>query len=199
VLNAVDARADEVGQGVGAEGVRGDPGTLGVGGRDRRDERAPGPFRREIPDTPVDPVADELHPAVPAPGLEGHLGREIRRLDLHRQVGDVPTGGGDVPPGPDDPREVRLVVERAGVDRGPAVPQRQDAHGPLGQCLLAGRGEVLDVAAALGDADVAVRVDQAGQQPAAAADRLRARDGLEGEPAVPHPHVAGLPQGEHHA
>ena len=41
VLDAVDAGADQVGQRVGAEGVRGDPGALLVGGRDRGLEHVP--------------------------------------------------------------------------------------------------------------------------------------------------------------
>ena len=39
VLDAVDAGADQAGQRVGAEGVRGDPGALLVGGRDRGGQR----------------------------------------------------------------------------------------------------------------------------------------------------------------
>ena len=65
MLDAVDAGADQAGEGVGAEDVGGDPGAGGVGGVDRGHQHVVGPQRRQVADAAVDPVADELHPAVP--------------------------------------------------------------------------------------------------------------------------------------
>ena len=87
VLDAVDARTDQAGQRVGAEGVRGDPRALLVGRGDRGDEDVGRPLRRQIADTAVDPVADELHPAVAPPGLHADLGHQVAGLDLDGEPG----------------------------------------------------------------------------------------------------------------
>src|SRR5206468_370634 len=121
------------------------------------------------------------------------------RLHLDRETRDVAAGSGDVPAGPDDPRQVGLVVQEPGVDRRTAVAQRQDTGRPLVERLLPGGVAVLQGAAARTDADVAVRVDETGQQPAAPADRLRTRHRLERESAVADPDVAVLTLGQHHA
>ena len=65
----------------------------------------------------VDPVADQLDPAVAAPRLPAHVGGQVAGLDLVRVVADVAAGAGDVAAGPDDPRQVLAVVDPAGVGR----------------------------------------------------------------------------------
>ena len=89
VLDAVDARVDQPGQRVLAEDVGGDPGPVGVCGLDRRLEHVVGPQRGEIADFAVDPVADQLHPAVAAPRLLGHRRRQLRLVfQLDGQPGE---------------------------------------------------------------------------------------------------------------
>ena len=71
MLDAVDARVDETRQRILAEHVRGDAGAVVVGGVDRRLEHLVGPQWRQIADLAVDPVADQLHPAVAPSRLLG--------------------------------------------------------------------------------------------------------------------------------
>ena len=81
---------------------------------------------------------------------------------------------------------------RARVSTG--EPQSRSARTPadrVDECLRAQPGEVLDVLAAESQSDVAVRVDQAGQQPAVPDDGLGARHRLEGEPARRGPRRRG--------
>ena len=92
--------------------------------------------------------------------------------------------------------DYRLVVEGPGVDRRPAVAQRQHPGRPLDQGLLAQPRQVAHVAAPAGDAHVAVGVDQAGQQVPAPADGLGTRHPVEGEPPAGDPEVAVLALGE---
>ena len=120
VLDAVDAGVDQAGQRVLAEHVGGDPGPVGVRGVDGRLQHVVGPQRRQVADPAVDPVADELDPAVAPARLLGDLGRQLRFvLDVDRQAADVALGPRDVPARPDDARQVVPVVEAAGVHRRP--------------------------------------------------------------------------------
>ncbi len=80
---------------------------------------------------------------------------------------------------------------------GVVLPEGEHPGSPLGEGLLPQPVEVRDVDAAHPDTDVAVRVDQPGQQPAAGADRLHAGHRIEGEPAVADPDVTLLPLGQH--
>jgi hypothetical protein len=66
VLDGVDPGVDEVGQRLLAEGVHGHPGPGGVGPLDGRPEGVARPQRGEVALRAVDPVADELDPAVAA-------------------------------------------------------------------------------------------------------------------------------------
>ena len=66
VLDRVDAGRDQPGQRVLAEDVGGDPRAEFVRPPDRLLERAVGPERGQIAGRPVDPVADDLDPAVAA-------------------------------------------------------------------------------------------------------------------------------------
>ena len=87
VLDAIDAGRDQPGQRVLAEHVRGDAGAVGVRGVDRRLEDVVGPQRRQITDVAVDPVADQLDPAVAPPRLLGDRVGQLRFvLDVDRQA-----------------------------------------------------------------------------------------------------------------
>ena len=66
------------GQRVLAEHVGGHPGAAGVRDGDRLGQHVVRPQRREIADVPVDPVADDLDPAVAVRDLPGHLARAAR-------------------------------------------------------------------------------------------------------------------------
>ncbi len=164
VLDAVDAGLDQRRQGLLGEAVRGDaraePVRLGDGGLDL----AARPAGRQVAGLAVDPVTDELDPAVAVAGLPRHVGHEVLRLDLMRVVADVAAGTGDVPARADDARQVVPVVDPAGVGGRAGVAQQQRARVAIGdRLLLAGRGVHRAV---LVEADVAVGVDQAGQCPA---------------------------------
>jgi hypothetical protein len=84
---------------------------------DRRLDRAARPAGGQIPGVPVDPVADELDPAVAAPGLLSDVRDEVVGLDLMGEVADVAAGARDVTARPDDLRQVLPVVDPAGVGR----------------------------------------------------------------------------------
>ncbi|GMA40229.1 hypothetical protein GCM10025883_22740 [Mobilicoccus caccae] len=86
-------------------------------GLDRELERGHRPARAEVALLAVDPVADELDPAVAAAGLLTDVGDEVLRLDLVGETGDVPAGAGDVPAGADELREVVALLDEAGVER----------------------------------------------------------------------------------
>ena len=128
VLDAVDAGRDQVRQAVLAEAVRGDPGALLVRGGHRRDEDVGRPAGRQVAGVAVDPVAHQLDPAVAGPGLGADLLDQLLGLDLVRVVADVAAGAGDVPAGADDPRQVRLVVDPAGVRGAAGVADQQRAR-----------------------------------------------------------------------
>ena len=90
MLDAVDAGVDQARQRVLAEHVRGDPRALGVRGVDGGLEDVVGPQRRQIADAAVDPVADELDPAVAAAGLLGDRVGQLRLvLDVDRAARGV--------------------------------------------------------------------------------------------------------------
>ena len=115
---------DGVDQRVGellAEHVGRHPRTVGVRGVDGRRQHIVGPQRGQIPHRPVDPVADQLDPAVAEPGLLGdHVGQLRFVLDVDGQPGAVPLGTSDVAARPDDARQIAACVEAAGVHREPA-------------------------------------------------------------------------------
>ncbi len=118
MLDAVDARVDQAGQRVLAEHVRGDPGAVVVRGGDRLREHVVGPQRGQIADVAVDPVTDQLDPAVAAAGLLGHGVGQLRLvLQLDGEPADVALRPGQMPARADDPGQVVVVVEAAGVDR----------------------------------------------------------------------------------
>jgi hypothetical protein len=97
VLDAVGAGGGEVAQRLLPEAVRGHPRPLLVGGSHRPGEHVGRPARGEVAGVAVDPVADELDPAVARAGLDAHLVDELLGLDLPGVVADVAPRAGDVP------------------------------------------------------------------------------------------------------
>src|SRR5690606_17310227 len=85
--------------------------------RDGGLERIPRPARAEVSAVAVDPVADQLDPAVPAARLLLHIGDQLVRLDLPAVVADVALGPSDVPAGADDPGQVVTAIDPPGVGR----------------------------------------------------------------------------------
>src|SRR5699024_1987373 len=113
----------------------------------------------EVARSPVDPVADELDPAVPGPGLGPDPGDELLRLDLVGIVADVALRAGDVPAGADDLRQVVPLVDPAGVGGRARVPDQERARIPVRARLLLAR-RLVDRAVGV-EADVAVGVHEA--------------------------------------
>ena len=95
VLDAVDAGGDQLGHRLLAEAVRGHPRAELVRAGDRRGRDVGGPARREVAGVAVDPVADELDPAVAAarPAVSTSAD-QVGRLDLGAVVADVALGAG---------------------------------------------------------------------------------------------------------
>ena len=88
------------------------------------------------PDVALDPVADQLDPAVAALRLLLDVRRELGRLDLVGVVADVALGPRQVPTGPDQPGQVVAVVDPGGVGGRAAVAQQQRTGVPVGDRLL---------------------------------------------------------------
>jgi hypothetical protein len=109
--------------------VGGDAGAGVVGGRHRRRHRGHVPGRRKVPGRAVDPVADQLHPAVAGGRLALHRGRQFGRLDLDPDVAQVPLDGGHVLAGAGEAGHVRVAVQLRVRVRRAGVTDRQ--HAPV--------------------------------------------------------------------
>src|SRR5690606_2685295 len=97
-------------------------------------------------------------------------------------------GAGDVPPGPDDLRELVAGVDPAGVGGRTGGAQPQGAGGPGGECLLL--GDLVGGGAGPGEAGVAGGGDGAGPAPALdGADVPGAAGPVVGDPSVDHPQL----------
>ena len=164
VFDAVDSGVEHVVQGVFAEAVRGDPGAFIVGGADGVPHRCGGKRRREVTGVAVDPVPHELDPAVTGAGLFPDCLHELLRLDLHGEVAQVAPRPGDVPPGPNDPRRIRRLLQPPGVAGSACVPDQQCAGIAVRHRL--GVRNVVVHGTAGSQPDVAVRVHETRQYPA---------------------------------
>ena len=143
-----------------------------------------------------DPVADQLDPAVAALRLLGDVRRQVVGLDLVGVVADVAPGAGDVPAGPDQPRQVVAVVDPAGVGGRAAVAEQQRAarRGPRSPAARWPRRD----RAVVVETEVAVGVDQPGTiQPSTARSAPGTR--LVGDPAVDDVQLARLAVGQDRA
>src|SRR5690606_3597240 len=144
---------------------------------------------------------DQLHPAVAVGHLLGdHLRQPLRLLEVDGEAPQIALRPGQVPPGPDDPGQVGPALQPAGVERGTAVADEEHAGVALHDRLLLRLGQVGD-RTARPDADVAVRVDQAGQDPHVGGDgagpgHLSERDPAVGDPDVPPDSVGQHDTGE---
>ena len=88
--------------------------------------------------------------------------------------------------GADDPRQVVVVVETAGVDRRTRVAQQQCADVAFGLGLRDRIRRDLD-RPVLSEPDVAVRVDEPGQDPSAVENGFGVRDRVGAQQAVHDP------------
>ena len=146
-----------------AEAVRGDLGAVLVGHPDRLGEGLGRERGGEVALVARDPVADQLDPAVAALRLLRDVRRELVGLDLVGVVADVALGPRDVPPRPDQPREVLALVDPRGVGGRPAVAdQQRPAVAVVDRLLL---GLLVADRAVVVEAEVAVGVDEAGDDP----------------------------------
>jgi len=102
VLDAVDPCREEPRDGLGREHVRRDPGACLVRGRDTLRELRVGPQRPQVavgPEVTVDPVRDDLDPAIAARGLLSHRGRKVLGVgELAPVMAQVPLGAREVRP-----------------------------------------------------------------------------------------------------
>ena len=164
MLDAVDAGVDQGRQRGLSEDVGRDPGVVLVGGRDRLADGVRVPARRQVTAVAGDPVADQLDPAVAALRLLDDVRRELVGLDLVGVAADVAPGAREVPAGPDQAGQVVALLHPTGVAGRSAVAQEQRTGVAVGDRLPLGL-RVLD-GAVRSETDVAVRVDQAGHDPA---------------------------------
>ena len=95
-----------------------------------------------------------------------------------------------MPTGANDAWQVVAVVEAASVDRRTAVAQQQSADLALGFGL--GDRLVEFDAAPRTQPDMAVRIDQPGQNPAAVENRISVTDRLAADAAVHNPQFDGV-------
>ena len=161
---------------------------------DRGGQHVVRPQRGQITHVTVDPVTDDLDPAVAEPGLLLDGGDQAVRFDLDADVAQVTLRPGHVPAGADQPGQVLAPLHEPVVHRGAGVPDEQRAGVPVGDGLLDHFGLV---GHAVGHhADVAVAIDQAGHDPAVACQRLRAADRLVRQPPVDDPQVPSLAVGQ---
>ena len=199
VLDRVEPGGDEPGQRVLTEHVRGDAGAEFVRAADRLGQHVVRPDRREIAELAVDPVGGDLDPAVAVrpPGVRPRRpARPVRPRCRARgcsawdgrcagRRGSAAAGRRATAPSgcrPASPRRAAAARRR----RGPCAPA---APAPRGSGSCPRRRQP----------DVAVRVDEARQHPAAARDRVGvAARPVEGQAAVDEPRVAlGLVRQEH--
>jgi hypothetical protein len=200
VLDPVDAGGEHVVDGLAGERVDRHARAVLVGGRHGVGEHVDRPQGREVgvgAERAVDPVADELDPAVPAARLLRHdLRQVVHVLQLAGEVADVALRAGDVLTRADESGEVLALLHPAVVDRGPGVADEQRADVPVEDRLLLG---ALDRRGAVGpDPDVRVHVDQTRHDDAA--DLLERRHVLGGghvDGAVGDPDLVQLPGGAH--
>ena len=193
VLDAVDARLDQPGQHAVAEAVRRHLGALGVRGGDGVGEGLRGERRGEVALVARDPVADQLDPAVAVAGLLGGVRRQVGRLHLVGVAADVALRRGDVPAAADQPGQVVAVVDPARVGGRTGVADEERPAVAVGDRLLLG-GRVVGGTEVV-EPEVAVRVDQAGDDPALG-DGVGARLRLVGDAAVDDVEVARLAVGQ---
>ena len=99
-----------------------------VGRGDRLDEDVIAPQRREIAGAPVDPVADQLDPAVAAAGLLATSAGSCDSSSISIGRPGMYRLGRAMAAGADDARQVVALVEAAGVDGRPGVAQQQGAR-----------------------------------------------------------------------
>ena len=173
MLDAVDAGIDEIGEGLLAEHVCRHPCSRDMGGCDGCPHGLGGPHRGEVATLPVDPVGDDLYPAVALARLLGGGGGQFCRLDFDAQTAEVTLGPGEMTAGADESWQVLPSLDPPVIHRRAAVTQQQRPAVPVGDRLLFLLVAVGEPALPEPDADMAVRVDQPGYEPALGHRRSR--------------------------
>src|SRR5699024_7179355 len=153
------------------EGVDGEAGPGGMGGVGRGGEVLRLPTGGEVADAAVYPVPDQLHPAVATPRLPGRGGGEILGFDLVRVAAQVTAGTGHMTATADQARQVRLLLERGGVDDRSRVTDQQHPGIAVDEGLLPRLREG-GTTSPVGDAQVAVEVGEAGDHVSAELEDL---------------------------
>ena len=190
MLDAVGAGGGEVVERGLAEAVRRHPRALLVGRGDRVGEDVDGPAGSQVAGVAVDPVADQLDPAVARLRLDAHAVDELVRLDLVGVVADVAAGPGDVPPRPDDLGQVLALVDPPRVRRRAGVADEQRARVAVGERLGLGGRRRRPRRGRRDRRGSARRPARAGHTRARSARRPRTRGPLEGQPAADDPRLA---------
>ena len=187
VFDAVDAGVEHLVQGVLREAVGGDACAFVMRGQDGITHDGGRKAGCQVAGFAVDPVPDELDPAVAVAGLLAHGLHKALRFHLDGETAEVAPGARDVSAGADQYREVPAALHPPGIGGGTGVPHQQRARGEVRPGLVRGRGCV--DRAARPQPDMAVGVNKAGQHPAVQ-DRVRCLPGTaEGQPAVHGPHA----------
>ena len=106
-------------------------------------------------------------------------------------TGRVTLGSGQMSSGADDARQIVAAVETAGVGRRAAIAQ-QTARRPRVRFRPGRSPRRVRYGAVRTQPDVAVRVDQPGQNPAAVENRVGISDRFAADPAVDDPQLDGF-------
>ncbi len=174
VLDAVDAGVDQPREHLFSEAVGRDFRAVRVCHRNGLGEVGVGETRHQIPGITRDPVADELHPAVPGLRLDGDLRGKIGGLDLVGVVPEIAGSPSDVSSAPDQMREVITLLDPPSIQGRTRVANQQRSPVAVLHRLSLGLG--LGDRTVLIESDVAVRIDQPGHDPTlSAALRLGSR------------------------
>ena len=196
MLDAIDAGLDQFGHRLFLEAVGGHPGTEFVGPVDGRFGDVGGPQRCQVAAVTINPVPHQLDPAVAPLDLFLEGGDQVVRVDLSGEVANVALGTGNVATGSDHPGQVVALIDPVGVGRGTGVAHQQRAGISISECLAF--SFVRPYGASMVQADVAVGIDQPGNDPAVAGDGDGVGDRLGANDALADPQVTLPALGQHH-
>jgi len=194
VLQAVHAGGEQSRDRLVRERVRGDPRPRRVRPRDRVREQVIRPQRAQVRRRAlgaVDPVGDDLDPAVPVRGFLRHrLGQSRDVVQFPREVPEVALGSREVMTRADEIGQVRAPVDPARVRGRARVADEQGAGVAVGDRLRL-RGFDVD-GARRPEPHMAVHVHEPGQHPALEHDVRGSRRPLERQQPADRPALAGL-------
>src|SRR5699024_1090972 len=149
-----------------------------VGGLDGSGEGLLVEGRHQVAGITLDPVTDQLHPAVATLRLLGYVRRQLGGLELVGVVPDVALGPGRVAAGANEPGQGIALPHPARVRGGSTVTKQPRACVPVGGRLALA---LVVVGSPLGvQADVTVSIDEPWDDPSLG-DRLGSRLRLVGD------------------